>query len=232
MRILSDYHDYYDGLMAVDEDRELIYQRKVKEIPYKLGSWGEKGNFPFPLCRGVTTKYWQYPFYNEQYIVGFCGVIYPFLTMRVKLRGASVSCRTIEDLDIFIEANFSEEEVAGYRSKKIRRKWHGFHRSVYKDFFDECESKKGAYGHIFEEHRSPIFMAQADAGRAILVVNAPLGDFGFAKIVEPYQAYQEIRMFLGNMAAPEKPIPQVDDETMAEIKGHGGKYSFRKPPKK
>ena len=63
-------------------------------------------------------------------------------------------------------------------------------------------------------------------------MNAPLSDLDFAKVMPPYQAYQEIRMFLGNMAQPEKPIPQIDDETMVEIKGHGGKYSFRKPPQK
>jgi hypothetical protein len=33
------------------------------------------------------------------------------------------------------------------------------------------------------------------------------------------------------MASPEKPIPKIDDKTMAQAKGFD-KFSFRKPPKK
>jgi hypothetical protein len=47
------------------------------------------------------------------------------------------------------------------------------------------------------------------------------------KLFEPYQAYQEISMFVNNLAIPEKPIPKMSDEDMASIKGFD-KFSFRK----
>ena len=47
------------------------------------------------------------------------------------------------------------------------------------------------------------------------------------RIKDPYTAYQELSMYLGNMAFPNKPIPTISDEVMAEIKGFN-KFSFRK----
>ena len=38
-------------------------------------------------------------------------------------------------------------------------------------------------------------------------------------------------MFISNLAVPLKPIPKIDDKTMAEIKGFD-KWSFRKEPGK
>jgi hypothetical protein len=59
-----------------------------------------------------------------------------------------------------------------------------------------------------------------------------LQDFDFFRIKDTYSAYQEIQQWVANRARPEPPIPQIDDKTMAEIKGHGDRYSFRKPPRK
>jgi len=50
------------------------------------------------------------------------------------------------------------------------------------------------------------------------------------KIISPYQAFQEISMFIEMLGNPEKPIPQPSDDVMRDIKGFD-KWSFRKEPK-
>ena len=47
--------------------------------------------------------------------------------------------------------------------------------------------------------------------------------------MDTYTAYQEIQMLLGNLAQPNKPIPEIPDKDMVSIKGFD-KWSFRKPP--
>jgi len=61
--------------------------------------------------------------------------------------------------------------------------------------------------------------------------NSRLKELDFAKIFNPIKAYQEITMFMNNLAVPIKPIPKISDVTMAEAKGFN-KYSFRKDPTK
>ena len=50
-------------------------------------------------------------------------------------------------------------------------------------------------------------------------------------MVDPYQAFQEINMWMSNQAMPEKVIPEIDNKTMIEIKGFD-KFSFRKDKSK
>jgi hypothetical protein len=51
----------------------------------------------------------------------------------------------------------------------------------------------------------------------------------FYRVFDPYQAYQEVAMWLSNQAVPIKPIPEMSDEIKAESKGFN-KFSFRKDP--
>jgi len=85
---------------------------------------------------------------------------------------------------------------------------------------------------LFKENRSPLFVAKERKYYDCLInYNAPLKDFEFYKIFDPHTAYQEISMYMYNFAEPMKEIPEISDETMAEIKGFD-KWSFRKEPKK
>jgi len=59
--------------------------------------------------------------------------------------------------------------------------------------------------------------------------NECLKGLDFFKVIDTYTAFQELQMFLGGMARPNKPIPQVPDKDMVSIKGFD-KWSFRKPP--
>jgi len=61
----------------------------------------------------------------------------------------------------------------------------------------------------------------------VLTLNGELKKFEFFRVLDPFQTFQELYMYLGGLAVPDKPLPKLDDKTMAEIKGFN-KYSFRK----
>jgi hypothetical protein len=65
----------------------------------------------------------------------------------------------------------------------------------------------------------------------ILRINAWLAPVEFYRVMPVEQAYQELSMYLGGLASAEKPIPEIDDVTMAGAKGFD-KHSFRKDPGK
>ncbi len=62
-----------------------------------------------------------------------------------------------------------------------------------------------------------------------IVYNACLKELDFFKVIDTYTAFQELQMFMGGMARPNKPIPHVSDKNMVSIKGFD-EWSFRKPP--
>ena len=61
--------------------------------------------------------------------------------------------------------------------------------------------------------------------------NCSLRDYKFFKVMDTVTTYQEIAMFLGGLATPQKPIPVPSDKDMVSIKGFD-KFSFRKDPTK
>lgn len=66
---------------------------------------------------------------------------------------------------------------------------------------------------------------------AQVVLNPKLADFEFYKVMPAPQAYQEIEMFLGNIAAPDKCPVELSEKD--RIQQHGfDKMSFRKAPTK
>lgn len=90
---------------------------------------------------------------------------------------------------------------------------------------------------LFEEYKCPIFINRdynridpPRHGREF-ELNCRLEDYQFYRIFDAYRAYQEIRMWLSNQAAPEKPIPHIPDIIMRDAKGFD-KYSFRKDKQK
>jgi hypothetical protein len=58
-----------------------------------------------------------------------------------------------------------------------------------------------------------------------------LKDFEFYRKIDTYTAFQELAMFWGGLAQPNRPIPDVTDKDMVTAKGFN-KWSFRKEPTK
>ncbi len=217
MRIKSSFHDYYDGVQAQGQDQSLLYLRYPREVELKdsLFPWTER-------IRG-----WGYDIIYSCHFVGFCGKIYPALGIHHPTNSyANVSyCYSLSDVDAFIQKNFKRESVERYFSKP--KTWRYTRRSTLETFFGECLVNRNRYEHLFQDNQCPIFVYRERRDYCVITFNGRLKDLQFYRCFEPFTAFQEIQMYLGGLAFPNKPIPVISDKIMAEIKGFD-KYSFRK----
>ena len=233
MRIKSDFHDYYDSVQAQGQDQSLLYLRKEEELRYERGQ-----GWPFP--RMGVHRYWlTKPLSVDDIIIGFCGKIYPLV--KVNKSGCygsdtnPVICYTLEEVDAYIDANFKKRQLEGYYDKKNRysRNWSHYARHCdFEQFFQQCNDCKGRFENLFLEHRAPLFVGKENGrhGDMVITFNAPLKEWDFFRLFDTYTAFQEITMFLGGIAVPLKPIPDIPDKIMVGIKGFD-EWSFRKPPR-
>lgn len=244
MKIVSSFHDYYDAVQATGQDQALVYLRTRREVEL------DRDTYPFPVFGGRFP-----PFYGRcqtapvlsvmQSVIGFCGKIYPLFQLShrrpAEPRSDIALCYSLSDVDEFVEAHFRRHHVEAYRSKP--RGWRFANRSwlveqrraEFELLFNAYASQRSAFEHLFVDSRCPIFVSSTcwDSGRHRrqykIVYNDCLKELEFFRIMDTYTAYQEIQMFLGNVAQPNKPIPEIPDKDMVSIKGFD-KWSFRKPP--
>jgi hypothetical protein len=230
MRIISDFRDYYDCVQAMGQDLETVYLRKKKVD--KLGI------FPFPVfsCHPAS----QDPVGFRVAIVGFCGKIYPALEVTYDWTKPSVFCYSVGEVDAVVEAHCRDKEIQSYRWKYSRKRrsqwkvysyWSNKQRRVWVEkFFNECADVRDSYGRFFRE--APIFVARYDRTNDMSITyNDCLKPLKFVRVFDPYTAFQELYMFVCNMATPQKPIPEVSDADMVIAKGFN-EWSFRKEPRK
>jgi len=239
MRIVSEFRDYYDGIQGVAQDRSLVFVRKPREVDYE---W--KGincpTYPFPVFSGYYRHVQDQDLVVDNYTVGFCGKIYPVVEVSRWTGSDRVSefCYNLGEIDSFVEANFKKKQIEGYRSKKWewgRTPWqHGCRRGEFEKYFEKYKeyTANPFYEKYFLENHSPVFLGTykgKNGGEKKVVYNGCLKEVEFYRIFDPYMTFQEISMYLGGLAVPQKPMLEISDEVMAEIKGFN-KYSFRKDP--
>lgn len=216
MRIISDKKDYYDCIQAHGQDRTLVYLRKPEEVYLERGEW------PFP---SLYTPWWFSDTDITQHIIGFCGKIYPMLEICGAIRK---KCFTIAEIDAFVEKYATRSQKDGYRNKGHWWRYGGKRRSDFVKFFEDCKKKKESYSEMFLEKHCPVFVATSSAKNIKIVYNALLSEYEFFRVFDPYTAFQEIAMFMGSMAMPEKDMPVIPDELKIHSRGFTDQ-SFRAP---
>lgn len=249
MRIISKFKDYYDCGMSWGQDSSLIYLR----IPQ------EKEGEVYVASPELEHFWDRSKAPSQEYVIGFCGKVYGCIAQlnRVKkekfIFGRSEKvielvehhCYNIEDVDRHVEKFYDDEQKevyysSGKRSKfrnsynyTVMRKDYTNRRLACEDFFSFFEEKRNSYFHHFVDNKAPIFVQyeKTKYEKNRVVINEQLSKFNFAKLFDPVIAYQELSMFVGGMASPEKTIPNISDADLIEAKGFDG-WSFRKMPSK
>lgn len=221
MRIISSFHDYYDSVQSFGQD-DLIYLReeRTEEIDIKFETVG---------------GYWNSLVDCRTRLIGFCGKAYPVIVFDPQqLSGSNTApdvynCYSIEDIDLCIEAYAKKRAKKEYYEKRSR--YSSDLRTDFVDHFNYYKTPRAQkpFVELFERFKSPIYTARKVRRKSDIefTVNAALKPYEFVRIKDVYTAFQDVSMFVGNIAMPEKPIPTVDDKTMAQIKGFD-KFSFRK----
>lgn len=220
MRIIAKEQDYYDCVQAHGQDRTLVYIRQPEEEEIERGKW------PFPSMYAWFSNHGI-----DQYIIGFCGKIYPMLELST-FGAKSQKCFNIDDVNAFVNKNMKAKQKRLYRGQR-QRWWHGIgnRRIDFLKFFEECREKQDSYAKLFADKRCPVFVARYSqwVSGSTITYNSMLRPYDFVRMFDPYSAFQEISMFMGAMAMPEKEMPIISDELKAHSRGFN-KWSFRRPP--
>lgn len=230
MRIQSNFKDYYDVGMKFGQDQTLVYKRYVHKI--------EIGQFWLPSYT-YQSYYDKLKINLSSNIIGFAGNTFCFVKMLFTPKNKTFSSTeeryntkflySLEDLDKQVDKLFPDDLKYEYYNNKYI-----INNKLSRIKFEKFYKKKDEQHPNFEKYNCPIFYYEIEGlfePKYYLVTNGPIGQFDMVKILDPYQAYQQLAMYLGNIAEPRKLIPQLDDKTMCEIKGFN-KYSFRKDKSK
>jgi len=242
MRIISEFHDYYDVGMSEGQDQSLIYQRRPIVEVSKYYQFDTMHNSWY-RCSGDYLKV-------RPLTIGFCGKLYKLLELNTpygdncskKGRSTRKWAYNLRDVDTYVRNNYPKQ-YSDYLDSSVQNKsWTKFQRQRdFDSYFNGYKSKGQTPIQTLNNsnkwilswfEKYPIFVAEYRPDNTVesrITYNAQLKSFEFYRIFDPYQAYQEIAMWLSNIAVPIKPMPEIPDKIMLEVKGFD-KFSFRKDP--
>jgi len=218
MRIISDFHDYYDVGMQNGIDPQLPYRRfrRVEPICFPDTGWGSFG-------RKIRKYAKNYRFFY----IGFAGKIWACMDIAFNEDTPSFCFEpSLIDDSFFIETG---KKIGGHWGYKLNReKDIQIAAKEIKEQVIECfeYSSKPEFFDWFEMFKTAVFVFQL--GDEKVVINERLSHYSFQKVLPPVQAFQELEMYVG--ARLTKPVieePPIPDKIKAEIHGFD-KYSFRK----
>jgi len=227
MKIISKAYDYYDTVAYTDSP---IFVRHEKDYvdyspPREIKDILDKAPYIYPHIMG-----------SQEILIGFCGRVYPLVELSYSSDGLSVDhtffCYSQKDILKFFSVTklktFSETypmktgRNQAYFTKKNMDILFGFHGKKIPD-------------DIFFELKSPIFIVtrnERHIKKFKLTVNGSLKQYGFQKVFDPFQAYQEIEMYLGGvLGQTEINTVGISDKDLKHQKGFD-KWSFKKMPTK
>ncbi len=250
MKIFSKFQDYYDSAAAYGVDDHIKWVRNVDEHLVTEGTWnGDRILIPGTLVetdlfrsvpKVANYNYQRRDLESNWIHIGFCGKIYSTVRLRWYENGWTNEqvryCYTADE--IYDALSYCDEKVADmfFESKTKEYDWLGkpFTFRSADTWFKQWQGYEG-YQDLFFNANVPIFsmdIASRMRSPIVMFTNPELKQYHFAKMVDPFTAYQEIEMFLGGvLGSGNPPMVEIDDKHIAEGKGFD-KMSFRKYPTK
>ena len=237
MRIISKFHDYYDSGMSEGQDRSLVFMREhaqwtrsqAENAPASLRLFAQlaQSRMPRPLNLNRPDRK------HMRVLVSFgvvllAGRLYPLAEVERITYGVSAERdhHWVYELDELV-ALLDEHDydiLAGRSARRTYQELTGKSQDV-KSFY-ALRGNEALMAHALE-HRLPLLSVQQSI--AHLEQCPQLQALQFYRCMNPWQVYQELSMFLGNLAAPERNTVVIADKD--RIAQHGfDKWSFRRPP--
>jgi len=229
MRIISDFHDYYDVGMKNGIDPQLPYMRyRVEEILEKP-IFGRLDNLRWD---GLSLFCHYGAGYDKFSILffGFAGKVYPVFK-HDDGSGEVTYCFDFDKIppDIFDDA--INQMLSCGRNVGRKRAEKDCLTQIQKELLEifALKDDKRLLG-LFNEFKTAIFLYWLDTAK--VVVNERLNQYGFQKVLPPMQAFQELEMYVGAcLTKPTIEEPLIPDKVKVEIHGFD-KHSFRKDKNK
>lgn len=223
MRIVSPFKDYYDVVHSHGDDVPLFI-RKTREVDLDKGSVfnGKKNNPAAEILTPVRKIVKNMPIFDGHHngVIVFCGKVYPFYqTNRAFLQKA-----TFFDINKIIEAYPDRKYL--HEQKHTSWRWSNPRLNLSSwDIFKKNYFPERISDDVFRYFDSPIILIVSNTCE----INPRLNQYNFATQVDPFTAFQELSMFIGNNL-----VKQVDQEPKGindSLKRdyHGfDKWSFKK----
>lgn len=147
-------------------------------------------------------------------------------TLKAAPLGAPAEVRFIYDLHE-LDALLKEHGSKSLFERERASRWSRFREKSWALSAWELAHSK-TFVELATELQAPIVLIES---KHKCVTYPKLADVHFYKAVEPWQAYQELSMFLGNIAAPDRVPVTIADKDRAQQHGFDMKYGFRTRPK-
>ena len=223
MRIISKFKDYYDSAQAYGTDQSTVFQRTTENIEIVRRDRADHVPAKYSLLHSMLNGVAPYPHtYAGSSIhacaIAFCGVLWPFATV-IAPNGE----QHIYDHETLIPIITKFEGESMYRYG-FNQKWTAFFA-----LRGDTRLKQWTI-----EQRIPIVMWQncrTTTHNGLITVNPNLSNIEFFRMVDSWQAYQELDMFISNFANPEVNTISMSDTDRATQHGFD-EWSFRKLPTK
>lgn len=232
MRIVSKFKDYYDGVQKQGVDRSIVYIREQREIRFNKSTRFHKNS----ALGFVVSSWYKLPYYvgspnyniGKPILIGFCGkwhVCVEIYACRPSIHGSNRALfYSYKDM---IDFSTSEKDNGLIGELSSKKTYYLSGDLTYQTMFDMVGSLNDD---LFVELGCPIITVKNIFGDCdnVVTLNDSLREFDFARVKDPYQAYQDISMYVGGvLRAPEKETLQISDDCMRDKKGFD-KWSFRK----
>lgn len=191
---------------------------------------------------GISSSMPVPPYFLNKAVVSFCGTAYPLY----EYRREKIGFFSVDDVVSWLRKKRKTfdfdpkghlEEILE-RPKKEYRYWR-YYRTYgnltpdnWKKFEENLNPNIGDAPHIY--FKTPVLSygySQEDICKIdsrFIIRNPSLKDYSFYKKVDPFNAYQQLSMYVGNNLAQQMdPNPPISDELRAHSHGFD-KWSFRK----
>lgn len=244
MRIISKTHDYYDAAQSEGQDRSLVFLRETTQfpncrhhhsavVPAHLLDFVRFANAHTPdtMARDRRGPQKNIRLEIDFGLILFAGKLYPFAridTLNGRFGGAAEPQRIVFERAELAAILKTVDSDLDKHDKKVAK------GAVWRDSAVTTEAFFALTGSeqlrdAAMAHR--LAVASWERHGDVLTENPMLASFQMFRCLNAWQAFQELSMFWGNLAAPDRvPVTVADKDRITQ---HGfDKWSFRRMPGK
>lgn len=242
MRILSKFHDYYDGVQGLGQDRSLVYVREQRALADAEAAAYE---CPWPLrTEAICAKGFTLSF--SPFWVAVAGKRYRGMRVRKNADSAISCCAESFFYSLELCRNYAVQltgvdpfkEDGGNPRHRYVFSWDRGRGTAMQWFADQATTEV----HAVMAGRGEIIVADPGLSRKLapgdplrrrwcpapLVLNPRLADYDFFKVLDPYQCFQELSMWVGGvLPGRDAMTAKVSDADRFVEHGFDAKTSFR-----
>lgn len=244
MKIYSKFKDYYDIALKYGEQSDIVFNRQTQDVSVnkfpekKLTALESVAIDVFKKLQEIS----RYNFYIDKkftfspMMVVFCGKLYPGVHVRNLTQNtiAPVYDGCFYDID-GLQAHIGKFGCHISDIKEEGFKWYGRQlkeKNRIENFFSFSGDESLASKLIEQKIITAVATHYYNSRGEHFTINLPLSEVDFFRKFDPWQAHQELSMYIGGVLAPEsKPMVVIEDKY--KVIEHGfDQMSFRKPPTK